>query len=235
MLNHVDIWSRGEVSVYLQKLISDGIAKDCSHLVIKKGPFNEFFAKCNIDWASNDEAYNVDTDCTAYSAPSSYTWPRCPQDCPHCQMGHDASEKEQPEHTEDPNTEEYVSLTRITEISHLPSTKWDFQRLLKMCQELNTCYKHHCYLAVPSLVRAVTDHVPPIFGETAFSGVANNYKGARSFKEAMAKFETSLRPIADSYLHQQIRQKEALPNKTQVDFRAALDSLLQEIVRTQRQ
>lgn len=86
-------------------------------------------------------------------------------------------------------------------------------------------------LAMGILVRAVLDHVPPIFGCKRFSEVANNYSGAKSFKEAMGHLETTSRKVADSFLHIQIRKSEALPTRTQVDFRNALDMLLQEIVR----
>ena len=47
----------------------------------------------------------------------------------------------------------------------------------------------------------------------------------------MANLETSSRKIADHYLHAQIRQSEALPNVTQIDFSNAVDFLLAEIVR----
>jgi hypothetical protein len=39
------------------------------------------------------------------------------------------------------------------------------------------------------------------------------------------------RDISDRTLHSQIRSKEALPNKTQVNFANDLDALLEEIVR----
>lgn len=47
----------------------------------------------------------------------------------------------------------------------------------------------------------------------------------------MIHLDKSLRKIADSFLHTQIRKKETIPNATQVDFRRDLDVLLGEIVR----
>ena len=44
----------------------------------------------------------------------------------------------------------------------------------------------------------------------------------------MQRLEDS-RFLADSYLHQQVRANESLPNETQVDFRSGLDVLLGEI------
>ena len=47
----------------------------------------------------------------------------------------------------------------------------------------------------------------------------------------MRHLNKSLRNIADNMLHVQIRQIESLPNATQVEFRADLDRLLEEVVR----
>ena len=81
------------------------------------------------------------------------------------------------------------------------------------------------------LVRAIIDHVPPIFNCKNFSEVGNNYAGSKSFKDAMIHLDKSSRKIADQYLHGQIRSSEVLPNATQVNFSTDLDFLLGEIVR----
>ncbi len=81
------------------------------------------------------------------------------------------------------------------------------------------------------LIRAVLDHVPPIFGAASFREVANNHQGGRSFRDAMQFLEQSSRKIADSVLHGHVRATEALPTAPQVDFRAGLDMLLQEVTR----
>ncbi|MFA0812655.1 hypothetical protein [Microbulbifer epialgicus] len=75
------------------------------------------------------------------------------------------------------------------------------------------------------------DHVPPIFGCRAFSEVANNYRGTRSFGESMKALDIQIRKITDSYLHTQIRKKEVVPVEQQVVARSSLDLLLSEIIR----
>ena len=130
--------------------------------------------------------------------------------------------------------EPYVHLDRIMELKACKATTFDLKKLVALCEELNIADRQGLVLAVGMLVRAVLDHVPPLFGCKGFAEVANNYTGARSFKEAMGHLENTSRKIADSFLHIQIRKSEALPNKTQVDFRNALDMLLQEIVRLQK-
>lgn len=125
----------------------------------------------------------------------------------------------------------YVDPERIEQLRRIKSTQWDLKRLVRLLQELNIAHAGEAHMATAMLVRAVLDHVAPIFGRATFNEVANNYAAPRSFKEQMKQLDESLRKIADSHLHLPIRQSEVLPLGTQVDFRAALDVLLAEIVR----
>jgi len=128
-------------------------------------------------------------------------------------------------------SDSYVDKGRLDEIKALKSSEFDFSRLIKMLNELNSAFDNNNYISVIALLRAVIDHVPPLFGHKSFKEVANNYSGSRSFKRATKNLEIFSRDIADSYLHTQIRQAESLPTKTQVDFTNVLDTLLSEIVR----
>lgn len=129
------------------------------------------------------------------------------------------------------SSHEYVDSERINSIQELKSKEFDFSRLHQMLKEINEGYESENYITIICLLRAVLDHVPPIFGVLSFSQVANNYNGGRSFNRAMKKLEVTSRNIADMYLHAQIRKAETLPNQTQVDFSNDLDLLLAEIVR----
>ena len=82
--------------------------------------------------------------------------------------------------------------------------------------------------------RTILNHIPPIFNFKNFDEVVSNYGGLKdnkSFKKNMAHLNDSLKHIADSYLHLQIRKQEILPNETQINFKQDLDVLLGEIVR----
>jgi hypothetical protein len=125
----------------------------------------------------------------------------------------------------------FVSGSRLAELRSLPKTRWDFTRLLRLCEELNVCYANGCYMATAMLVRTIADHVPPIFGCGSFTEVANQYAGAQSLRGSMKHLDVSLRNIADAHLHIQIRKTESLPSEPQVSFQADLDVLLAEIVR----
>lgn len=128
--------------------------------------------------------------------------------------------------------EPYVAPQRILQLRNIKGSRWDLARLVRMLEELNLASEQDAHVTTAMLVRAIADHVPPIFGQKSFSEVANNYAAGRSFSDQMKHLDTSMRKVADGLLHQQVRPKEALPTAQQVDFRSALDSLLAEVVRT---
>jgi hypothetical protein len=125
----------------------------------------------------------------------------------------------------------YVSPARIAALVELKSGKFDFRKLILLLQELNSAAGNSNNLSIAFLVRAIIDHVPPVFDCKDFAQVANNYAGTKSFKTNMGHLDNALRNIADNYLHSHIRRKEDTPNFLQVDFRSQLDQLLSEIIR----
>jgi cellobiose-specific phosphotransferase system component IIB len=125
----------------------------------------------------------------------------------------------------------YVDAQRILQLQTIRTEEWDMKRLIRLLEEVNIAYAHEMHMATAMLVRAITDHVAPILKCKNFSEIANNYPAPRSFSEQMKQLDVSLRKVADTHLHQQIRKSEVLPLAPQVDFRAALDVLLSEIVR----
>ena len=113
----------------------------------------------------------------------------------------------------------------------MSSDKYDLCKLIRLCEELNSSYLHKSYFAVAMLTRAIIDHIPLIFNCNNFPEVANNYQCDKSFKKSMQNLQNSLRNISDGILHSHIRNKESLPNETQVNFYSDLDLLLSEIAR----
>jgi cellobiose-specific phosphotransferase system component IIB len=128
-------------------------------------------------------------------------------------------------------TPSYVDPERILQLHRIKSAQWDLRRLVRLLEEVNIAHANQAHMATAMLVRAVTDHVPPLFSARTFTEVANNYPAPRSFTEQMKQLDASLRKIADSHLHQHVRKTEVLPLAPQVDFRGAVDVLLSEVVR----
>lgn len=130
---------------------------------------------------------------------------------------------------------DFVERSRIEAIDSLPKDKFDTAKLGQLLVELNRAYKTNSFFSCQLLIRAIADHVPPIFGQTSFGEVANNYSdGGRSFRESMQHLHNSCRKLADGFLHSQIRAKESMPTRRQVEFRADVDALLGEVIRVLR-
>jgi len=127
----------------------------------------------------------------------------------------------------------FINERRLQELKEISSkhSKFDYRRLIKLCEELNSSYSNGNYYATAMLTRAIMDHVPPIFGQDTFNKVANNSStDNRSFKGAMDKL-TLQKHISDGFLHQQIRKNETLPDAEEVNVSPAINQLLREIVR----
>jgi len=132
---------------------------------------------------------------------------------------------------EHPPERNYVATQRLEHLKSIKNDNFDLTRLIKLCEEINVAFQNDCHMTIAMILRAIIDHVPPIFSTNSFSEVANNYSGSKSFKDSMQLLERSLRKVADSHLHVQIRRKETLPSFTQVNFMADLDLLLSEVIR----
>jgi hypothetical protein len=128
----------------------------------------------------------------------------------------------------------FVDASRIAHLKAIHSPRFDLTRLIQLCKELNGASASASYLSVAVLARALIDHVPPIFGVRTFAEIQTNYSGSRSFKESMSHLDLSCRKIADAHLHIQIRSREVLPTRTQVNFSNDIDVLLAEVVRILR-
>jgi hypothetical protein len=125
---------------------------------------------------------------------------------------------------------ELISKTRLDELRNLSSSRFDFGKLIRLCEEINTVYGEGCYFSTAMLTRTLLDHVPPVFGKANFDEVANHH-GARSVKGALKHLNDASKSVADGHLHEQISNRTTLPTAQQVDCRQQLDVLLGEIVR----
>ena len=123
---------------------------------------------------------------------------------------------------------EYVNVSRLDALRQFSDPKYDLRKLIRLCEELNSSFLNGNFFSTGMLVRAILDHVPPIFEFSKFKEVVAHY-GNQSFKEAMQNLDFLLRKMADDYLHGTVRRHESLPNATQVYFAGPLDRLLGEI------
>lgn len=126
---------------------------------------------------------------------------------------------------------DFIDKERMRELRKIISPDYDLSRLIRICAEINSNFSAKNYISTILLVRALLDHVAPIFSFKVFIEVANNFNGSKSLKDSLQHLENSSRKIADGHLHTPIRKKEVLPTAAQVNFSQDLDVLLGEIVR----
>jgi hypothetical protein len=117
----------------------------------------------------------------------------------------------------------------LRELRSKKSDAFDLRKLVRFCEELNDSYARANYLASVLLIRAVMNHVPPIFDCRTFAEVTA--QSGKSLKGIFQRLEEGSRPIADLHTHAVIRRKEMLPTKHQVEpYKAGFELLIQEII-----
>jgi hypothetical protein len=123
----------------------------------------------------------------------------------------------------------FVEQPVIEQLRQLKSEKHDLAKVVRFCEELNSSYASGNYLATTLLIRALLNHIPPVFGQTTFLQVVS--QSGRSVKEVLKPLEEISRDVADLHTHALIRHKETLPTKNQVEpFKANLEILLHEVI-----
>lgn len=133
----------------------------------------------------------------------------------------------------------FVSQARIKQLKKIKSTEYDLRKLIQFCEELNYTYTGKCYLSTALLLRAVIDHIPPIFEKFDFSQVVSEYnwstkkaslKKTPSAQKMMERLDGSLRDLANYHIHSHIHKKVSLVDKVQVNFSSEFGILLDEVI-----
>lgn len=123
----------------------------------------------------------------------------------------------------------FVEPSVIADLRQSNNRKYDLTKVVRFCEELNSSFSSGNYLASSLLIRALLNHIPPVFGHTTFQQVVS--QSAKSVKELLKPLEEISRDVADLHTHSLIRHKESLPTKSQVEpFKASLEVLLHEII-----
>jgi hypothetical protein len=126
--------------------------------------------------------------------------------------------------------EEFIQKELILELRKINSDKFDTRKLCRFCEELNDSYIRQNYLSSALLIRAVMNHIPPIFGFDSFSEVVSS--SSKSVKQILSQLEQNSRPIADLHTHALISKSEQLPSKNQIEpYKSSFEILIQEIVK----
>jgi hypothetical protein len=111
----------------------------------------------------------------------------------------------------EPRDNAYVDAGVLAALSAATeSSPFELSKLLQLLEELNgTCQAGYVY-APHMLLRAVLDHVPPLFGQPHFAGVVSNHGWGRTDRRYMQRLAI-FRDQADDALHRQIaRDRDVL-------------------------
>lgn len=123
----------------------------------------------------------------------------------------------------------FLNTDVLIKLKAIQGARLDLTKLAKMCEELNDAYARGNYISSALLLRAIINHVPPVFGFTTFSEVVAH--AGRSTKAILTRMNEEARPIADLHTHFLMRPKEHLPTKNQIEpYKAAFEVLIQEVL-----
>jgi hypothetical protein len=123
----------------------------------------------------------------------------------------------------------FLNTDVLIKLKAIGGARLDTSKLVKMCEELNDAYARGNYISSVLLLRAIINHVPPVFGANTFSEVVAH--SARSVKAILARLNDEARPIADLHTHFLMRATEQLPTKNQIEpYKASFEVLIQEVL-----
>lgn len=124
---------------------------------------------------------------------------------------------------------EYIDSVLIETLEELHNERYDLTKVVEFSKEINGTFSSGYYLATSLLIRALLNHVPPIFGYEKFSQIVA--QSSRSRKDLFRPLDEIARDVADLHSHDLIRHKEHIPTDKQLEpFKANLEFLLQEII-----
>jgi hypothetical protein len=138
--------------------------------------------------------------------------------------------------TEDPNYAATVAANlafldheALARLKAVESGRLDCSKLIRMCEELNDAYSRANFISATLLIKAIMNHVPPVFHVETFAQVVAN--AGRSVKSILGRLENEARPVADLHTHIQMRTSESLPSKNQLEpYKAAFEVLIHQII-----
>ncbi|MER6632254.1 hypothetical protein ABT301_29240 [Streptomyces sp. NPDC000987] len=128
----------------------------------------------------------------------------------------------------------YVDLALLDELEKATQTsRWKLHKLIDMCRELNDTYARGNPYASASLIRAILDHIPPVFGHQDFKQVAAQHSFAtQRTDKAHAQRLAAFKDIAHDGLHRPISAVSvATIGMDDLEAPVRLNAILHELAR----
>lgn len=126
----------------------------------------------------------------------------------------------------------YLDAGLLTDLeSAAARTTWKAHKLLALCRELNSNHAAGNPYACAALIRAVLDHVPPVFGHKDFKQVAAQHTfTVQRTDKAHAQKLAGFKDIADDALHRPISANVPVITMSDLPEPTRLNALLNELL-----
>lgn len=132
----------------------------------------------------------------------------------------------------DPERVPYVALGLLNDLeTAAANTKWEVHKLIALCRELNDNYMAGNPYSSSAMVRAVLDHIPPVFGHRDFKQVAAQYPFAvQQTDKAHAQRLTAFKEVAHDVMHRPISATVPTLSMGDLPEPVRLNAMLQELL-----
>jgi len=110
---------------------------------------------------------------------------------------------------------------------------YNYKKLIAILNEINSSYSSGNSYACATLLRALFDHIPPLFGFNNFESVVNQHPWQQSVKEFMKRL-LDFKNEPDDILHSHINNKEDFFTIDNLPSNNRVNRLLQEAVVSKR-
>lgn len=124
----------------------------------------------------------------------------------------------------------YISQS-IIEAFVNKSNKFSYKKLIRLLNELNISHTAGYPYSSAALIRAVLDHIPPLFNKLLFEDVVNGYSWGKTDLAYMKQL-LDFRKEGDDALHRPISEDEDLLDIDSIPGKMRLNRLLQEGLKT---
>ncbi|MFJ7905201.1 hypothetical protein ACIQ6V_32745 [Streptomyces sp. NPDC096198] len=126
----------------------------------------------------------------------------------------------------------YIAIGLLDDLDQAAQkTGWKVHKLIGLCRELNDNYVAGNPYACAALIRAVLDHIPPVFGHQDFKQVAAQYAfTVKRTDKAHAQRLAAFKDIADDVMHRPISATVPVIGMNDLPEPARLNAVLQELL-----
>jgi hypothetical protein len=119
----------------------------------------------------------------------------------------------------------YLNPRVLDQIRSAPQGRWDTTKLIALAEEVDACAQAGHVYASHAVLRALLDHVPPLFGYQTFSAVVSSHPWGRTDKRYVGRLST-FRDQGDDALHRPISASPDLLMLDNLPPAAAVNALL---------